>query len=357
MRCLRCDKESETMDLCSHCGVSLKDQVQDIIKDLTKEETQKKHLIKSLATTKDLRAVKPIVDVAMGEDESECRIEAIKALAKLGDRDVLPYLVELLVKDKASEIRVAAAEAIGELKGHKATESLSNALNDHVPEVKIAVIKTLRELGSQDSIKLITRMLTGQDPRVERTAFQAIQAMGYQVIYDGERVSKVRPVSSSKGTGFIVPLVFLIILIAGGLFLYKKLGNPEKRYVTGMKDVVIASQAAGEELFELTKKLESSGLDPTVLDAINVKSGSMESKFRSLRAKLKDLKPPEQYTAMHKEAEEVLDGYVAQSRSMVSSGLYSDFAGHLKELYGGVEQGQSKLTGIKKELTEAELKL
>ena len=354
MRCLRCDKESEKMDVCSHCGVSLKDQVSDIIKDLGKKKSPKKNLIKSLSTTKDLRAVKPIVDIAMGDEDTECRIEAIKALAKLEDRDVVPYLVQLLLKDRASEIRSASAKAIGILKGHKAIDALEKALNDNAAEVKISSIEALKQLGSRDAVNMIGRMLTGQDPRVERAAFKALQKMGYQIIYDGDRVSQIRPAQRSNTPAFIVPLIIISAIVAGLFFLYKTFGNPEKRYVSSLKSVVEAGKSYSDELFALNRELEK-GLDPAMLDVINTKSGGLEAKFRTLRNKLKGLDPPPQYAAMQKEMEDIMDSLVYQCRVMVSANLYSDFAGHIKDNYDVIESCQSKITSIKKELNDIEM--
>ncbi len=345
MRCLKCNQDSVSREICSNCGASLKDQIQEMIKELNKKGKNKKSVIKTLGTTKDLRVVVPILEIAMKDEDRDCRIEAIKALAELQDRDVVDALMGSLLKDKLPEIRGAAAETIGRLKGHKAQEALIKTLDDNVPEVKIKALKALEELATRDCINAMARMLTGQDPRVERAALEGLQRLGYEIKWDGDRVAEVK-VKSIKRTNFIIPALFIILIIIAGFFVYKST-NPEKNYKAGIEKIITNSEFTGKELFSLNQELEKSNLEQTKISQINVKSGSLEAKFRNLRNTLNSLKPPMEYEVIHTELGKILDLYIGRSRGLISENMYIDFKKDIDYNYKMIEDCQARLVDLK----------
>ena len=345
MKCLKCNEESVSRETCSNCGASLKDQIQEMIKELNKKGKNKKGVIKTLGTTKDLRVVVPILEIAMKDEDIECRIEAIEALAELQDRDVVDALMKSLLKDKVPEIRGAAAETIGRLKGHKAQDELIKTLDDHVPEVKIKVLKALEELATKDCINAMSRMLTEQDPRVERAALEGLQRLGYDIKWDGDRVVevKIKPAGKPK---FIIPVIFIFLIAIAGFFLYKS-ANPEKKYTAGVKNIINSCELISKELFSLNQELEKSSLEETKIGQINIKSGGIEGKFRNIRNGLNSLKPPEKYKDIHTELGKILDIYVLRSRGFVSENLYIDFKKNIDDNYKMIDDCEARLVELK----------
>ena len=348
MKCLKCDKESVSREICSNCGASMKDQIQEMIKELNKKGKNKKGVIKTLGTTKDLRVVVPILEIAMKDEDLDCRLEAIEALAELQDRDVVDALMKSLLKDKVPEIRGAAAETIGRLKGHKAQDELIKTLDDHVPEVKIKVLKALEELATKDCINAMARMLTEQDPRVERAALEGLQRLGYEVKWDGDRVAEVKLKPAGR-PNLIIPVIFILILAIAGFFLYKS-ANPEKKYAAGVENIIKNCELISKELFSLNQELEKSNLEQTKIGQINVKSGGIEGKFRNLRNSLKSLKPPPEYEAIHTELGKILDIYVNRTRGLVSENLYIDFKKNIDDNYKMIDECEARLVDIKMKL-------
>lgn len=350
MKCLRCDEESLSQENCSSCGASLKDQIGELITELNKKTGNKKSLIKNLGTTRDLRVVKPIIKIALDDEDLDCRIEAIKALGQLKDKDVVVPLMNLLQKDSAWEIRAEAANAIGKLKGHKALETLEKALNDSIPEVKVAAVKALGRLGSGEAIKLIARMLTGQDPRVERTAMESLQKLGYQIVWDGTEVKEVRLKTGPKGNRFF-PLIGVLLLIVAGLFLLKSI-KPGKEYAKEIEILISDCEACSDELLLLNKELEEFGDDAKKMEQIGIKSGSTEAKFRGIRGRFSSLKPPVEYVSIHKELEKILGIYVDLSRGLVSANTLIDLHGTVKDNFKTIEDCRVRLSNLKLEISK-----
>lgn len=348
MKCLKCDKDSISRETCSNCGASMKDQIQEMIKELNKKGKNKKGVIKTLGTTKDLRVVVPILEIAMKDEDLDCRLEAIEALAELQDRDVVDALMSSLLKDKLPEIRGAAAETIGRLKGHKAQEALIKTLDDNVPEVKIKVLKALEELAARDCINAMARMLTDQDPRVERAALEGLQRLGYEIKWDGDRVAEVK-LKPVKRPAFILPVIFILIICTAGFFIYKS-ANPEKNYLADIKNIITNCEFTGKELFSLNQELEKSNLEQTKISQINVKSGSVEAKFRNLRNSLNSLKPPMEYNAIHTELGKILDIYISRTRGLISENMYIDFKKNIDDNYKMIEDCQTRLVDLKIQL-------
>ncbi len=348
MKCLKCNQESVNREICSNCGASMKDQIQEMIKELNKKGKNKKGVIKTLGTTKDLRVVVPILEIAMKDEDLECRLEAIEALAELQDRDVVDALMGSLLKDKIPEIRGAAAETIGRLKGHKAQEALIKTLDDNVPEVKIKALKALEELATKDCINAMARMLTEQDPRVERVALEGLQRLGYEIKWDGDRVAEVK-LKPVKGSNFIIPVIFILLLLIAGFFIYKS-ANPEKNYISGVENIITNCEFTGKELFSLNQELEKSDLEQTKIAQINVKSSGVEGKFRNLRNSLNSLKPPVEYEAIHTEMGKILDIYIKKSRALISEHIYIDFKKNIDENYKLIEDCQTRLVDLKMQI-------
>lgn len=345
MKCLKCNEESVSREICSNCGASLKDQIQEMIKELNKKGKNKKGVIKTLGTTKDLRVVVPILEIAMKDDDIECRIEAIEALAELQDRDVVDALMKSLLKDKLPEIRGAAAETIGRLKGHKAKDELIKTLDDNVPEVKIKALKALEELATKDCINSMARMLTEQDPRVERAALEGLQRLGYEIKWDGDRVAEVKLKSPGRPI-FIIPVIFVLLIAIAGFFLYKS-ANPEKKYVSGVENIIKNCELISKEFFSLNQELEKSNLEQTKIGQINVKSAGIEGKFRNIRNGLNSLKPPPAYEDIHKELGKILDIYVLRARGLVSENLYIDFKKNIDDNYKMIDECEARVVEVK----------
>jgi hypothetical protein len=345
MKCLKCNEESVSRETCSSCGASLKDQIQEMIKELNKKGKNKKGVIKTLGTTKDLRVVVPILEIAMKDEDIECRIEAIEALAELQDRDVVDALMKSLLKDKMPEIRGAAAETIGRLKGHKAKDELIKTLDDNVPEVKIKVLKALEELATKDCINAMARMLTEQDPRVERAALEGLQRLGYEIKWDGDRVAEVKLKPAGKPK-IIMPVIFVLLIAIAGFFLYKS-ANPEKKYVSGVENIIKNCELISKEFFSLNQELEKSNLEQTKIGQINVKSSGIEGKFRNIRNGLNSLKPPPAYEDIHKELGKILDIYVLRSRGLVSESLYIDFKKNIDDNYKMIDECEARVVEVK----------
>ena len=102
--------------------------------------------IKALGKIQDKKAVEPLINILIDDDEPKVRAIAATAIGNLKDINLINYLIESLESDKSSYVRAAAANGIGNFDDNKALKSLIKAMDDenkYVVEASVASIQKI----------------------------------------------------------------------------------------------------------------------------------------------------------------------------------------------------------------------
>jgi HEAT repeat protein len=98
-----------------------------------------------LGKRRDVRAVKPLMDITQHSQAMGLLEEAAAALGKIGDPAAIPAL-EGLLRDSYVSVRVRAARALGEIGDRRAVPALTAALEDRSEGVRAAARAALERL-------------------------------------------------------------------------------------------------------------------------------------------------------------------------------------------------------------------
>ena len=101
----------------------------------------------SLGLSKDLRAVKPLVN-RLGNPDPALQTSVIEALGEVGRQDIADRLITELGNTNAG-VRLALVEALGKLGGREVAGALVSKLDDPDTMVRRAVVEALGKLGGE----------------------------------------------------------------------------------------------------------------------------------------------------------------------------------------------------------------
>jgi len=121
-------------------------------------------------------AVEPLIR-ALGDENSNVRMEAAKALGELGDATAVEPLIQALGEEDAG-VRRYTAEALGKIGDERAVEPLIYALEDEDGNVRIEAAKALGEIGDERAVEPLIQALNDKVPDVRRYAAEALGKIG-----------------------------------------------------------------------------------------------------------------------------------------------------------------------------------
>ena len=111
---------------------------------------------------------------SMQDEDPDNREEAVELLASSKDGRALDPLIEVMLHDEDEDVRASAAEGLAELGDKKAIDSLIRALEDSSAEVRESVIEALAELGGEEIITPLRGALSDEDEDVREVAEDAL---------------------------------------------------------------------------------------------------------------------------------------------------------------------------------------
>lgn len=130
--------------------------------------------VTSLGSTKDPRAVEPLIKKLSDPNVKDIRIKYYipTALARIGDKRALPILIDLLKEDS---YRRNVVQSLGILGDREAVPALISVLSDPSENVRMAVAISLGQVGDGKVIESLTKISTN-DPSesVRKAALDAI---------------------------------------------------------------------------------------------------------------------------------------------------------------------------------------
>jgi hypothetical protein len=129
-------------------------------------------LAEALGLSGDPRAVRPLIRLVAGGDESQ-RIRACRALGRLGDESASGVLVKAL-SDPSAAVRAQAARALAELGDERSVYALVQLLGDRSWWVRARAGEALRALGAPGVAALRWCARTHADPYARERALEAL---------------------------------------------------------------------------------------------------------------------------------------------------------------------------------------
>lgn len=130
----------------------------------------------ALGELRDSRAVEPLIAKLADTDTQQV---ASWALALIGDRRAIPPLQDSMVNDEDASMRAMAARALGKMSLPEADQALPKALDDDDEGVLIESIRVMGERHLQDTIPLLEeRFQTTEIERVQLACAVALARLG-----------------------------------------------------------------------------------------------------------------------------------------------------------------------------------
>ena len=97
----------------------------------------------------DARAVEPLINALLGDEDRQIRESVAVALGDIGDTRAVEPLINALGDEKWRHVRGAVAGALGSIGDARAIGPLIEALSDDMEDVREAAKKALRRLGHE----------------------------------------------------------------------------------------------------------------------------------------------------------------------------------------------------------------
>ncbi|MEL6310096.1 MAG: HEAT repeat domain-containing protein [Chloroflexota bacterium] len=128
--------------------------------------------ILALGKSGDARAIVPLVEILINQDEVEIGEDATFALVQFGD-DALPHLLKLLTHD-SGYARFAALHALGKLGNASVANEVIGLLDDDDSDVQYKAITILRQLKARDTLPAVLPYLADEDINIRDAAFWTV---------------------------------------------------------------------------------------------------------------------------------------------------------------------------------------
>jgi HEAT repeat protein len=138
---------------------------------------------KALGEIKDKRAVDPLIEVAIYDNDSWVRETAVEALGKLGDSRIADSFIPILM-DKDSNVRKAAVEALGVMGNNNAIDPLIPLLKDEDSQVRKAAAEAFGKIGDSRAEIPLIGVLKDKDSKVRKAGALAIGKRGNTLAVD-----------------------------------------------------------------------------------------------------------------------------------------------------------------------------
>jgi HEAT repeat protein len=132
---------------------------------------------KALGEIKDKRAIDPLIEVAIYDNDFWVRETAAKALDKLEDDGIVGYFITLLTNED-SKVRKMAAEALREIKDSRAIDPLIVGLQDRENGVRKASAEALGKIGDSRAVDFLIAVLKDEDGNVRKAVTEALREIG-----------------------------------------------------------------------------------------------------------------------------------------------------------------------------------
>ncbi|MEQ8167677.1 MAG: sister chromatid cohesion protein PDS5 [Candidatus Eremiobacterota bacterium] len=112
----------------------------------------------------------------LGSKDSKARKEAIWLLGKLGNIKALEPLANSLLKDENASIRELSAKALGDLGSTEATRFLCEAIKDQSPGVQRQVVIALGKLNDRRAVEHLEKV--AEEPAIKVEVAQSLALLG-----------------------------------------------------------------------------------------------------------------------------------------------------------------------------------
>lgn len=119
-----------------------------------------------LPAAKTARAFRPKLQLAIGRDKTEHRIQYLRWIAESGDSSAWITASRAAVSDSATEVRATVQDLLGKHKHREALPLVIEALNDKAAPVLVAAIRALQEYEEETSVRFLLRHFKDADPDV-----------------------------------------------------------------------------------------------------------------------------------------------------------------------------------------------
>lgn len=150
----------------------------DLLLEALRDENGKvrREAARALGDIGDGRATEALTEVLQDDEDSDVREGAARALGEIGDGRAVQPLIKAL-RDQGSDVRRGAAEALGNIGDAQAAQPLIDALRDKDSEVHIAAVEAVGQMG-EPAVELLIQALLDDDNEVRWGAVCALGEIG-----------------------------------------------------------------------------------------------------------------------------------------------------------------------------------
>jgi HEAT repeat protein len=136
----------------------------------SKETADRMQALRSLARTKDPRALAPIL-AGLKDERMPVRWSAVEALGELENTEAVPQLLRLLHQEEAYRWNLRlVVNALGNLRDPRAVPPLLELLKDEDEFLRKTTLFALKKIGDPKAFLPMVAMLRDPEPWVRRTA-------------------------------------------------------------------------------------------------------------------------------------------------------------------------------------------
>lgn len=146
---------------------------EQLIKKLSSEDKNtRRQAIHALGKRADTRAIAPLIEILINQDDIEMGEDAISAIVQFGD-DALPHLLRLLTHE-SGYARFAALHALGKLGNVSVVNEVVGLFDDADSDVQRKAIAVLSQLKAQHALPAVFPYLTDENIYVQDAAFWTV---------------------------------------------------------------------------------------------------------------------------------------------------------------------------------------